>query len=81
MTREQGSVEESQAGKLSLHLSDNLFRNKSVMTWFFQTAKYIHLFGVPSLCFSEAMSNEFLTAVMFRDWRIFSPSSVEKCHA
>lgn len=67
MSREQGSTEESQVGKLSLHLSDNLFRNQSVMTWLFQTPKYSHLLGVPSLCFSETMSNELLTAVMFRD--------------
>ena len=71
MSREQGLVEESQVGKLSLHLSDDLFRNKSVMTWLFQTPEYSHLLGVPSLCFSEAMSNGLLTAVMFRDGEHF----------
>lgn len=67
MSREWGSVGERQVGKLSLPLSDHLFRNKSVMVWLFQTLRYSHLLGVPSLCFSEAMSNELLTVLMFRD--------------
>lgn len=67
MSREWGSTGERQVGKLSLPLSDNLFRNKYVMTWLFWTPRYSSLLGVPSLCFSEAMSNELLTAVMFTD--------------
>lgn len=51
MSRGQGLVEESQVGKLSLHLSDNLFRNKSVMTWLFQIPKYSHLLGCQAFVF------------------------------
>lgn len=67
MSREWGSIGEGQVEKLSLPFSDHLFRNKSVMTWLFQTPRYSYLLGVPSLCFSEAMSNELLTVLMFRD--------------